>query len=360
MLVRKKMLHELEARNAELENRCAEQKKDIQSAQARIAELERAVSVQPEIGEHEEKVMRMTIDTFRSIPAIRESIAQIAMNMLDEREKIISSATIYDQSSSNMSALIAGLSDVSEEVGTAHGEISRLRGVADKIAEFVGIINNISEQTNLLALNAAIEAARAGEQGRGFAVVADEVRTLAGRASDASAEIANLVDEIGKNTQDAGNSISVTLKNCESMLDKANETGGSLEHLIKHSQSMHETITQEAMKSFIETVKMDHIVWKNDVYDRWFNHENAIDEVADHHHCRLGKWYYEGDGAKYFKHLPSYAKLEEPHTGVHQGGLSALEQVQLGDLQSSIKALESMELMSDRTLKLLEDLEQEV
>jgi len=360
MVVRKKLLQELEVRHVELENLYQEKIEEIASLRNRLEELEQTANDQQDRDAMDSAVMKMTIDTFRSVPGIREQIAQIAGNMLDEREKVISSAAIYDQSSANMNALVDGLGSVSEEVGTTNGEISKLRGVAEKIGEFVGIINNISEQTNLLALNAAIEAARAGEQGRGFAVVADEVRTLAGRASEASSEIASLVEQIGKSTRDASDCISATLQNCETMLGKANETDASLGLLIEISRSMHQTITQEAMKSFIETVKMDHVVWKNEVYRRWFNREGANGEVADHHQCRLGQWYYQGDGAKHFMHMPSYASLKDPHVGVHKGGLDALEYMQAGDLDRSIAALKSMEEMSDQTLRLLEQLGDEL
>ncbi|MBM6550424.1 methyl-accepting chemotaxis protein [Marinomonas ostreistagni] len=89
---------------------------------------------------------------------------------------------------------------LSQSVDQAGQQLARLKQSADDIETITDVIKGVSEQTNLLALNAAIEAARAGEQGRGFAVVADEVRALAGKSADASQQIADMLNEVRDNT----------------------------------------------------------------------------------------------------------------------------------------------------------------
>jgi methyl-accepting chemotaxis protein len=98
---------------------------------------------------------------------------------------------------------IEGIRSLAEEVRSAAEAIGRVRTESDAIGQILDVIRGIAEQTNLLALNAAIEAARAGEQGRGFAVVADEVRTLAGRTQASTTEIQSMIERLQQGTHEA-------------------------------------------------------------------------------------------------------------------------------------------------------------
>ncbi|HEX3075132.1 MAG TPA: methyl-accepting chemotaxis protein, partial [Ignavibacteriales bacterium] len=131
-------------------------------------------------------------------------------------------------------------------VSQAAINVQELGKSSEQIGEIIQVIDDIADQTNLLALNAAIEAARAGEQGRGFAVVADEVRKLAERTTLATKEIAGTINKIQKNTAITVESIVKGTEEVERGRELASRTGTYLKEIISSSERTAEVVTQVA------------------------------------------------------------------------------------------------------------------
>lgn len=149
--------------------------------------------------------------------------------------------------------------EIASTVSESADHITSLARLSQKIGDIIGIINEIADQTNLLALNAAIEAARAGEHGRGFAVVADEVRKLAERTTAATSEVSTIIQEIQRNVTSAVSSIDQVSARVERGVDLSNKAGAELDNIVKSVEDLQAMVQQIAVSLDEMTATSDQI-----------------------------------------------------------------------------------------------------
>lgn len=154
----------------------------------------------------------------------------------DELSKV--SANTLQEGSGVIKETLDSIENISATVGDAASTISELNGHTQQISEIIAVIRGIADQTNLLALNAAIEAARAGEQGRGFAVVADEVRNLASRSAASTQQITGMISKIQSGTDASIRSMENTVNNVSRGVNLANQTGQAIASIQDHASNL--------------------------------------------------------------------------------------------------------------------------
>ncbi len=342
------------------------------------------VSAATEIASSSEQMSKGATDQSGQVGQVSAAVEEMTATIIESSrnageasEAANGAAGVATEGGRIVNETIQGMQKIAKVVRGSAESIAKLAQSADQIGEIIGVIDDIADQTNLLALNAAIEAARAGEQGRGFAVVADEVRKLAERTGKATGEITEMIKGIQKQTQDAVHSMESGIREVDRGRDLADRAGNSLNEIVTMAQRVTDMINQiataaqeqstaseEISKSVehISTVTretasgaeqsaaaaeelnrqaegMRMMVSKFTLSDgntgmlsiAQNDHRLYVEKLGQvtkgklalsswkevtHRECRFGKWYYS-DGARQFGSNPEFRAIEGPHERVH-------------------------------------------
>jgi methyl-accepting chemotaxis protein len=314
---------------------------------------------------------------------------------------------------------VAGMNRIAERVKHSARSVDDLGRRSDQIGEIIGTIEDIADQTNLLALNAAIEAARAGEQGRGFAVVADEVRALAERTTKATKEIGAMIKAIQTETKQAvtsmeegvsevtresagaaqsGVALQLILGQVDAVTQQVNQIATATEQQTATTSEISRNISQitdiaqqssqESRKITAEVnqlmtlsaeltniigrfqinedkhlvmnkAKSAHLVFTGKIRAHLDGHAKLDpNTLLDHHNCMFGKWY-DSDGTAACGQKTSFQDIATPHARVHELGKAAILAHDAGNQVKAAELCAEMVQNSTTLLGLLEELERQ-
>ncbi len=190
-----------------------------------------------------------TASVATAMTEMAHSVDEVAQSAQSSQEKVQQVETASESGRSVMSSNITTINQLETRLNNSVDAVGELQRMSSEIGSILDVIRNIAEQTNLLALNAAIEAARAGEQGRGFAVVADEVRVLAQRTTESTSEIETMISNLQTSSESASKVIKSCMKDMEQSVSQASEANSAMEEiqaLILEISQMSTYISQAA------------------------------------------------------------------------------------------------------------------
>ena len=295
-----------------------------------------------------------SVNVTESLSLIQDDLSLNIADLKSVTTATRSTSELANSSRNDINEIVNELNSLSEQVTINNHGVEELANQTNNITSVIELITDIADQTNLLALNAAIEAARAGEHGRGFAVVADEVRKLAERTHKATGEISISIKSLQQDMSEIQTSSESMKEKVEVSTGRINEFEGTLVELSESSSKIVNYSYAMENSIFIILAKIDNILYKSRTYNSIMSLNNVLSDFNSQN-CRLTEWA-DGEGSRRFDKTKSFSQIKPLNLEFYrnaEANLSYLDSdAENGTIQNTTKIIQNFEKMEENSERL--------